>query len=96
MTHDLKPDDFRALAAPLTIDQPGGGAPIELAVESVDALPSHRMRAEPFSLVLRGPPAPLLAQATYRVQHPRHGVLELFLVPIARDAGGTRYEVTFN
>jgi hypothetical protein len=95
MAHDLKPDDFRELASPLTIEQPGG-APIELEVESVNALPSHRLRPEPFSLVLRGPQAPLLAQATYRVRHPRQGVLDLFLVPIARDAGCTRYEVTFN
>ena len=94
----LRPDDFRGLEGPLPVE---GGATalagkVALTVESVDALPAHRMRAEPFSLVLRGPRAPVLAQGTYLVGHPRLGPLPLFLVPIAQDAQGMRYEVTFN
>ena len=95
MSDTLLPDDFRALDAPLTLEV-AGISPIELAVESVTALPGHRLRAAPFSLVLRGPSTPLLVQATYALRHPRRGMLEVFLVPIAQDATGARYEATFN
>jgi len=94
----LVPADFRDLATPLTIDVSVAGAvqSIVLAVQSIQALPTHRLRAEPFSLVLSGPPAPMLPQGSYRVRHPRLGPVELFLVPIARNATATQYEVTFN
>jgi hypothetical protein len=90
----LKPADFRGLASPLTLLV--GERPIPLAVHSVTALPPHRLRAEPFSLVLAGPLAPALAQASYRVRHPTLGEIDLFLVPIARDATSVQYEATFN
>lgn len=94
MADTLLPDHFRALSAPLAVELPEGE--IALAVESVDLLPPHRLRAEPFSVVLRGPRAPMLRQATYAVRHPSLGRLELFLVPLGPDAQGPRYEVTFN
>jgi hypothetical protein len=98
MADTLRPEDFRSLDAPLTIDLRVGeaSARLELAVESVQDLPPHRLREAPFSLVLRGPRAPLLAQATYALAHPRLGPIELFLVPIGQDAQSTRYEATFN
>jgi hypothetical protein len=98
MSDALVPDDFRALAEPLTTELTVRGAvvPIALAVESVDPLPVHRLRAAPFSLILSGPGEPVLPQATYVVLHPRLGRIEIFLVPISRDAKGARYEVTFN
>jgi hypothetical protein len=98
MPDALRPEDFRGLDAPLLVeDGSAASAPgVALTVESVDALPPHRMREAPFSLVLRGPRAPLLPQATYALLHPRLGRVELFLVPIAQDAQGARYEATFN
>lgn len=93
MSAPLVPDDFRSLAAPLKLEAP---APVELSVESVEDLPAHRLRPAPFSLVLRGPRAPLLPQATYALVHPRLGRIEVFLVPLGQDAQGTRYEATFN
>jgi hypothetical protein len=94
----LRPADFRDLATPLTVDVSIGGATQSLAltVQSVTPLPSHRLRAEPFSLILAGPAAPALPQASYSVQHPRLGRVDLFLVPIARNATATQYEATFN
>ena len=94
----LVPGDFEALAEPLGLSVRIGDNTLELplAVESVRPLPPHRFRAAPFSLILRGPQAPLLAQGIYALDHPRHGRVELFLVPISRDASGARYEVTFN
>lgn len=49
----------------------------------------------PFSLVFRGPPAPVLPQRTYRLEHDRLGALEIFIVPIGPDALGMRYEAIF-
>jgi hypothetical protein len=94
----LRPVDFRDLAKPLVIEVDVAGSPkaVELAVRSIAPLPSHRLRAEPFSLILAGPPQPLLPQASYRVRHPVLGAIELFLVPIGRDASSVQYEVTFN
>ena len=98
MAADLVPGDFQGLAAPLglsvTVD--GETLPVELHVDSVTVLPAHRLRSAPFSLILRGPATPFLPQATYAMRHPRLGPIELFLVPIGRDAGNTRYEATFN
>jgi hypothetical protein len=48
-----------------------------------------------FSLVFQGPATQLLPQGTYRLAHAELGELELFLVPIGRDADGTRYEAAF-
>jgi hypothetical protein len=94
----LRPEDFRGLDAPLSVELNVEGvmASIELAVEAVQDLPAHRYREAPFSLLLRGPRSPVLHQATYLVGHPHLGQLQLFVVPIAQDALGTRYEVTFN
>lgn len=98
MDETLLPDDFRDLGGPLRVELLADGAPVtlELAVEAVNPLPPHRLRAAPFSLLLLGPPKPLLPQATYRLAHPRRGHVEIFLVPVGQDAAATRYEATFN
>jgi hypothetical protein len=49
----------------------------------------------PFSIVLRGPPAPVLPQRIYSLEHAGVGVFQLFLVPIGPDGGGMRYEAVF-
>jgi hypothetical protein len=48
-----------------------------------------------FSLVFRGPAAPVLPQRTYVLAHAELGELQLFLVPIGADAEGMRYEAAF-
>lgn len=50
---------------------------------------------EQFSLHFRGPATPVLPQQIYRLQHQGIGVLDLFLVPIGRDATGMTYEAVF-
>jgi hypothetical protein len=50
---------------------------------------------QPFTLVFSGPAEPLLEQATYPLEHPALGRLDVFLVPMARDATGTRYTAVF-
>jgi hypothetical protein len=96
MTKLLEPDDFRDLAGPLVLEPGADGAPVELRVAAVTPLAPHRLRAQPFSLQLHGPGAQVLPQSMYAVRHPRLGVLELFLVPIAADGKRATYEVVFN
>jgi len=38
----------------------------------------------------------LLPQGIYRLHHPTHGALDLFMAPIGPDARGMRYEIIFN
>lgn len=98
MAETLIPADFQALDKPLVVDLrvDDNDLSIELSVESVNLHPAHRYRAAPFSIVLSGPQTPMLAQGTYSVRHPARGLVELFVVPIARDAKTSRYEVVFN
>jgi hypothetical protein len=53
-------------------------------------------RQQQFSLVFLAPLEAPILQASYRVDHDKLGNLDLFLVPIARDAEGVRYEAIFN
>lgn len=50
---------------------------------------------EQFSIVFRGPLDAFLTQRTYRMEHPRMGTIELFLVPVKRDQDGFYYEAAF-
>jgi len=50
---------------------------------------------EQFSLHFHGPATPALVQRTYRLEHPQFGALEIFLVPIRKDADGMIYEAVF-
>jgi hypothetical protein len=49
----------------------------------------------PFRLLFRGPSEPALPQRIYRLEHEAIGALEIFIVPVARDAAGVHYEAIF-
>jgi hypothetical protein len=51
---------------------------------------------ERFSIFFAGPPDMLLPQHLYTVEHEQMGTLDIFIVPIGRDASGVRYEAVFN
>jgi hypothetical protein len=51
---------------------------------------------ERFDLLFRGPLQTPLGQGIQRVEHERFGVMDLFLVPISREADGFTYEAVFN
>ena len=53
------------------------------------------MAHDHFRLAFLGPADPVLPQRTYRLDHDALGPLDIFLVPIARDAAGTTYEAIF-
>ncbi|MBB3609594.1 hypothetical protein [Rhizobium sp. BK602] len=53
------------------------------------------MRA-PFSLLFRSETKVLLPQQIYRLKNATLGILDIFLVPVARDKGGIIYQAVFN
>ncbi len=72
---------------------------LELELEEIQPFPSlvhARGDMERFSLYFRGPRDMLLPQRTYRIEHERMGEMDIFLVPIAQDANGFRYEAVFS
>jgi hypothetical protein len=71
------------------------GEPFEL--ELIEVGEKRRVRdSENFSAVFRGGPDFLLQQSIHHLKHERLGEFDLFLVPIAREADGFRYEAIFN
>lgn len=50
----------------------------------------------PFSLVFRGPAEPALSQGIRRLEHDELGTTEIFIVPIALEADGLRYQAVFS
>ena len=53
-------------------------------------------RLDCYALTFRGRDRGHVPQATYRLESPDLGDLEVFLVPIGPDAVGMRYEAIFN
>jgi len=51
---------------------------------------------ERFSLFFSGPADIYLPQGSYSLEHEQLGVLDIFLVPVARTPEGLRYEAVFN
>ena len=70
-----------------------GNVTLELvSVSDLRETPRQRM----FSLIFRGPQDQPLEQGLYSIIHEKMGNESLFLVPIAREADGFRYEAVFN
>jgi len=92
----LTVDDFApTLQEPYALDLDGQGTLDFTLLEARrlgDGLDGAR---DPFALVFRGPLDPQLEQRTYGIEHPRLGRLLFFIVPIAREADGMRYEAIF-
>jgi hypothetical protein len=68
---------------------------LEVTLVECEPLGGTALSRVPFSLVFLGPREPLLPQRIYPLGHDELGELEMFLVPIAQDAEGTRYEAVF-
>ncbi|SDP33644.1 hypothetical protein [Phyllobacterium sp. OV277] len=54
------------------------------------------MRRSPFSLLFRSESKVLLPQKIYRLKNAALGILDIFLVPVARDKDGIIYQAIFN
>ena len=73
--------------------------PVELELVEVKGYhPGQNDQAgmERFSLFLQGPAEVFLPQDTYTLEHESLGSHILFMVPVARNEQGFRYEVVFN
>jgi hypothetical protein len=87
---------FRPLQGEVFTLHADDGTELELTLVEVRALAHGQpgVRA-PFALLFRGPGRPVLAQATFRLAHAVLGPRDVFLVPVAADAGGADYEAIF-
>lgn len=70
----------------------------EATAELVAVTPGREVpgRRHGFSLLFRAATPDAWGQGTYPVSHSRLGRLDLFLVPVGRDAGGLLLEAVFN
>ena len=68
---------------------------VELELTTVSEL-LLSMQQERFSIVFRGPAEPFLGQGIQRLEHDELKSIDLFLVPVGRNEGGTLYEAVFN
>lgn len=89
---DLTVSDF---AAGEDYELPVGDGAVRLVVDRVEPL-KHAIRAGGgFRIEFLGPAEPILPQAIYAFR--RNGeTREIFIVPVAKDADGVRYEAVFN
>lgn len=73
----------------------GNGAPVNLELMEVaeKETPAH---VELFSLLFRGPAAPLLPQQIHTLQHAKLGTLEIFLTAIEGNQTSITYEAVFH
>ena len=73
--------------------------PVELKLTAVTprASEAHEQAGmERFSVVFAGPADVFLPQQIYRMTHPEMGELDIFLVPIGREADRFDYEAVYN
>jgi hypothetical protein len=70
-----------------------GDTPVELILSSAASLPAGNS-AGSFRLEFIGPAEPILPQATYSLVG-ETAAHDIFIVPIAQDSSGTRYEAIF-
>ncbi len=100
MMHTPTLDDFAPLRGErfaLTADPAPGSSPLSAELLEASALPQAPLNGrQAFSLIFTGPPAPVLPQRTYQLAHPQLPPLDVFLVPVAADAAGVRYQAIFS
>lgn len=80
----------------LLVDAP---KPLDLTLVGVESRPSEAHEEagmERFSVFFMSSLEFLLPQGIYRLAHPQMGEFELFLVPIAQEPDGYRYEAVYN
>lgn len=70
--------------------------PIELELVEIAVPPIRVEGYERFSLYFRGPLRYRIEQQTVPLEHDTLGLQHIFLVPVAQEAEGFRYEAVFN
>jgi hypothetical protein len=90
----LRIDDFSSrLDEVFEMHTAGGVVPLKLS--KVDSYGQASREGGAFSLLFVAPQGPWQPQATYPLEHPALGVMEIFLVPVGPTAGGNGYHATF-
>lgn len=96
---ELLPIQRFAGAANQTFELSLGGSAMTLTLVEVRPLPARPfpgMLRDPFSLLFRSASALMLPQRIYRMTNATVGTLDIFIVPIGRDAAGVTYQAIFN
>ena len=73
--------------------------PIDLTLVAVESRPSdatEEQGMERYSVFFLGSREFLLPQSMYRLAHPEMGEFDIFLVAVAQDTDGYRYEAVYN
>ncbi len=86
----------QCLGAKFRVDTGSGGMAEFDLVEVRVLRPNASADGRPFALLFHGPAAPVLPQKIYPMEHDRLGALDLFVVPVGRDATAVKYEAVFN
>ena len=99
MLNQLQVTDFTPLIGHAFIIRGSGIDDLECTLIEANTLgappPEGSEIRHSFSIILRGPDQPILAQQIARVSNEHLGDLEIFLVPLGPDGQGIRYEAVF-
>jgi hypothetical protein len=74
------------------------GGSMHLTLIDIQPLKAHDPNSQraPFSLVFKSNVQHVLPQAIYRVRNAVQGEVDMFLVPLGRDAQGVTYQAVYN
>lgn len=92
-------EDFAGKVAQVFVIAERNAPAIPLTLVEAEALSARRGMPgirPPFSLTFLAKDPRVLPQRIYRLEHDGLGMLEMFLVPSAKDAQGVTYMATFN
>ena len=89
----LKADDFEPHLSQVFLVLPDSST-LEL-ISVIKGPPQQSAPRAPFSLLFRGSESSPLSQGTLRLSREGFGELEIFLVPVGKDAQGFLYEAVF-
>jgi hypothetical protein len=94
MVADHTPAYFEALLGTPFLLTERDNLPLHLTAVRIarNSTPEHPS----FALLFRGPLQPELPQQTYTMETVDAVRRDIFIVPVARDAGGMQYEAVFN
>jgi hypothetical protein len=76
--------------------EPEGSLELTLVEASAGPYQPEGETSFAFELMFSGPREPILSQAIYRMTHPELGALDVFIVPLKSDPGGTTYQAVFS
>ncbi|MGH8477164.1 MAG: DUF6916 family protein [Methylococcales bacterium] len=85
----------KALRQPCTLHRTEGEPVASVLIEVTSLHESDDRSSKQFSVVWRGPAAPILRQNIYTVEMPDGERHNLFLVPVGKDKEGILYEAVF-